>query len=103
MQELKVIAKRDEEILFESTNVESVLNWLITMLYDGHIKRAKIKIEQYYKDGKEYCKVISKYKDSLNEGKFLEYTVTGLRNEWGNYINMQVTLLENNIRIIKEK
>lgn len=101
MEKLKVIAKKDKKIVFESENLESVFNWLITILYDGNIKRAKVKIEQYYEDDKEYCKVVGTYRDNIEDNKYIVYEVTGLRNDWGNFINMQETLIDNNIRIIK--
>ena len=78
-----------------------IINWLVTILYDGNIKRAKVKIDQYYEDGKEYCKVVGKYRDNIEDNKYLVYEITGLRNEWGNFINMQKTFIDNKIRIVK--
>lgn len=101
MEKLKIVGKKDKKVLFESDNVEVIINWLVTILYDGNIKRAKVKIEQYYEDGKEYCKVVGKYRDTIDGDRMLIYTITGLRNDWGNYINVQKTLIDNNIRIVK--
>ena len=110
MENLKVIAKnKSGKILFESENVESVFNWALTILYDGQVKigdtrktRAKVDVSKYYdKDGKDYTKIIGEYDDNINPGGKLIYIVTGFRNDWGNFINVQNTFTDNKIKIIK--
>ena len=108
MENLKVIAKnKSGKILFESENVESVLNWALTILYDGQVKigdtrktRAKVDVSKYYdKDGKDYTKIIGEYDDNINPGGKLIYIVTGFRNDWGNFINVQNTFTDNKIKL----
>ena len=81
------------EVAFESTNAESCINRLITTLYDGIIKRAKVESVQYYVDGYEYCKITGTYNDGTM------YIISGVRNDWGDFINVPKTLIDNNISI----
>lgn len=91
-----------KKIIFESNDVESIISWTITALYDGAIKRCKIKIDQYYgEDGKEYCKIKATYKrldPDYNEIKET-YVIENWSNEWGNFINVNKTFKNNNIEI----
>lgn len=89
---LKVVSFKNNKVFFESTNHESVINWLITILFDGQVKRCKCKIIQYYEDQKEYCKIEGVYNDK-------NVIVSGVSNDWGNFINMTDTLRNNNIII----
>ena len=85
-------------LILETTDHESCLNHMITMLYDKVIGRYSLKTNQYYSnDGKEYCYLEQKQKTSDSFTYY--YIVTGLRNEWGNFINMTKTLKDNNIKI----
>lgn len=98
MEKLKMIYERVEEgkkeKIFESEDFESCLNWTITGLYDTAIKRSTAKIEQYYVDGVEYCKIKITYKRAYENVKDI-YTIFNWRNEWGNFINVQKTFEDN--------
>lgn len=97
MKKLKVQCKKNDTIIFESENPESVINWLITILFDSKVKRNKTKITQYYEKSEELCKIQGTYTDS--DGQKIIYTVFGISNDWGNFINMKKTLIDNNIII----
>lgn len=82
----------------ETTDHEACLNNIITMLYDKVVGRYNLKTKQYYgNDGKEYCYL--EQKQETNDNFTYYYIVTGLRNEWGNFINVTKTLKDNNIKI----
>ena len=94
MEKLKIIGmNKKEELFYESTNAESCINRLITTLYDGIIKRAKVESTQYYVDGYEYCRITGTYNDGTM------YIISGVRNDWGDFINIPKTLIDNNISI----
>lgn len=103
---LKMRMETNEEgkkkTVFESTDKESIINWTITALYDGAIKRCKLKIEQYYgDDGKEYCKIKATYTrldPDYNEIKET-YTIENWSNDWGNFINVYKTFKNNGIEV----
>ena len=105
MENLKMRMETNEEgknkIIFESEDKESIINWTITALYDGAVGRCKIKIEQYYEEGKEYCRIKATYKrTSLDFSEYKErYIIENWCNEWGNFINVYNTLKNNNIKI----
>ena len=86
------------DLHLETTDHESCLCQAINMLYDKAIGRYNLKTRQYYSDdGKEYCYLEQKQKTSDSFTYY--YIITGLRNEWGNFINMTKTLKDNNIKI----
>ena len=92
--------------IFESTDKESIINWTITALYDGAVKRCKLKIDQYYgEDGKEYCRIKATYK-RMN-GNFEEiketYTIENWSNDWGNFINVYKTFKNNEIEVVNDE
>lgn len=66
------------------------------MLYDKAIKRNNLIIKQYFENNKEYCYLKQKHLENNSE---YTYVVTGIRNDWGNFINMTKTLKDNNIKI----
>lgn len=109
MEKLKMRMETNEEgkkkIIFESEDKESIINWTITALYDGAVKRCKIKIDQYYgKDGIEYCRIKATYKrldPDYNEIKET-YIIENWMNDWGNFINVQKTFKNNKIRLESE-
>lgn len=106
MEKLKMIYERKEdnkkEKIFETEDRQSVLNWTITALYDGAIKRAKIKVNQYYEDKVEYCEIIATYTRYDIDNKEIKdiYTIKNWRNDWGNFINVAKTFEDNNINFI---
>ena len=83
-------------LTLETTDHESCLNHMITMLYDKAVKRNNLKIKQYYENNKEYCYLEQKH---LADNSEYIHIVTGIRNEWGNFINMTKTIKDNNIVI----
>ena len=97
MERLKYICKSKEKVYCISNNASIVINQLITILYDAQLKRCKCKIEQYYENGKEYCRVIGSYKGDFD--KNVQHIVSGFSNEWGNFINVGDTLINNKIEI----
>lgn len=103
MKKLKMKMERVEEgkkiTIFESDDFDSCLSWTITALYDGAVKRCKLKIDQYYgDDGKEYCKIKATYVRPYDDVKEI-YTIENWRNDWGNFINVCKTLQDNRIEI----
>ena len=105
MEKLKMRMETNEEgkkkIVFESEDIESIINWTITALYDGALKRAKIKIEQYYNEGKEYCRIKATYTrldPDYNEIKET-YIIENWSNSWGNFINVYDTFKNNKIEV----
>lgn len=102
MEKLKMKYERMEkgkkEVAFESEDFNTCLNWTITALFDGNVKRCKIKIDQYYVDGKEYCKIQATYKRNYEETKDV-YTIYNWCNEWGNFINVYKTFENNGKKI----
>ncbi len=108
MEKLKLKYERKEEgikkEIFTTENVDSVISWTLTALYDGAIKRAKVKTNQYYIDNKEYCEIIATYTRYNPDGEEVKdiYTIKNWSNDWGNYINVYDTLKNNNIEIKKE-
>lgn len=107
MEKLKITYYRREQEgiqkVFESYDVDSIINWTITALYDGAIKRCKIRVDQYYVDGKEYCKIRATYTrldPEYNEIKD-QYIIENWSNDWGNFINVYDTFKNNNIEIEK--
>ena len=109
MEKLTMTCERQEngkkEQIFKTFDKESIINWTITALYDGAVKRCKIKIDQYYADDhQEYCKIRATYtrhNQDYNEKKEI-YTIKNWCNEWGNFINPQKTFKTNNITIESE-
>lgn len=105
MEKLKMRMETNEEgkkkIVFQSEDFESVVNWTITALFDGAVKRCKIKTEQYYTDGKEYCRITAIYTrldPDYNEIKE-KYIIENWSNDWGNFINVYDTFKNNNIEL----
>lgn len=93
----KDLENNDITLTLETTDHESCLNHMITMLYDKAVKRNNLKIKQYYENNKEYCYL--EQKQETNDNFTYYYIVTGIYNEWGNFINMTKTLKDNNIKI----
>ena len=66
MKELKMYMQRiegkEKEVVFESTDKESIISWTITALFDGAVKRCNIKVDQYYEENIEYCRIKATYK-----------------------------------------
>lgn len=94
----KDLENNDITLTLETTDHEACLCQAITMLYDKVIGRYNLKTKQYYSnDGKEYCYL--EQKQETNDRFTYYYIVTGLRNEWGNFINVTKTLKDNNIKI----
>ena len=92
--------------IFETYDHESIINWTITALFDGAVKRCKIKIDQYYiENGKEYCRIKAIYKRTDPEYNEIKetYVIENWCNEWGNFINVYKTLKNNNIEILKSE
>lgn len=83
-------------LTLETTDHESCLNHMITMLYDKAIKRNSLKIRKYFENDKEYCYLEQKI---LENNASYYYIVTGIRCDWGNFINMTKTINDNNIVI----
>lgn len=78
----------------ETSDLESCLNHAITMLFDKAVGRYPLKIKQYYGDnGKEYCYLEQKQKID-NNCTYIDI-VTGLRCDWGCYLNIDKTLKDN--------
>lgn len=98
MEKLKMKYEKKENksktLIFESEDFNSCLNWTITALYDGAVKRSKLKIEQYYVDGKEYCKIKATYTRPYEDIQDI-YTIYNWCNDWGNFINVYNTFKEN--------
>ena len=98
MEKLKMryerVEGKNKELIFESEDFTSCLNWTITGLYDVAVKRSKAKIEQYYIDNIEYCKIKITYQRMHEDIKDV-YTIYNWRNEWGNFINVQKTFEDN--------
>lgn len=91
-----------KKVVFETYDIDSIIRWTITALYDGAVKRNKIKIEQYYGDnGKEYCRIKATYKRiGVDYEEIKEtYTIENWRNDWGNFIDVYDTFYDNNIEI----
>lgn len=91
------------ELLKTITDVERIFDNLITCLYDNMVKRYKMNSTQYYFEGIEYCymKLTQKWETSYDMISYI-FVFIGFRNDWGNYINIYKTMLENKIRIIKD-
>lgn len=105
MEKLKLTMVTTEEgrenPVYVTEDNESVIQHTITALYDGAVKRCKLKIEQYYEEGKEYCRIKATYERyGVDFEKFKDtYIVEGWCNDWGNYINVFNTFKDNNIDI----
>ena len=92
----KDLENNDITLTLETTNHEACLCQAITMLYDKVTGRYNLKTKQYYENNKEYCYLEQKH---LADNSEYIHIVTGIRNEWGNFINMTKTLKDNNIKI----
>jgi hypothetical protein len=104
MEKLKMKYERkigkEKELIFETDNFESTLNWTITALYDGAVKRAKIKTNQYYIGNVEYCEIIATYTRYEEDQEIKDiYTIRNWRNDWGNFINVHKTFENNRIEL----
>ena len=101
MEKLKMRMEKGKEIIFESEDRESIISWTITALFDNAVKRNKVKVEQYYVDNTEYCRIIATYKRmnlDYKEEKEV-YIIENWRNEWGNFINTYKTFEDNGIEV----
>ena len=109
MEKLKMKYERKEngvkETIFKTEDKESIINWTITALYDGAVKRCKIKIDQYYIYGDEYCKIIATYTRCNLDGEMVKdiYTIENWNNDWGNFINVYKTFKNNDVEIKEVK
>lgn len=107
MKELKMYMERiegkEKEKVFESTDKESIISWTITALFDGAVKRCNIKIDQYYEEDIEYCRIKATYKRYTPDNTEVKevYIIENWRNDWGNFINVYKTFKDNNIEVIK--
>ena len=102
---MEAIKEGKKKIVFESEDKESIINWTITALFDGAVKRCKIKVDQYYaEDGKEYCRIKATYKRYNPDNNEIKenYIIENWSNDWGNFINVYKTLKNNNIKIESE-
>lgn len=99
MEKLRFVCKRGQEVFNESESVGLALSQALTILYDAQVKRCKCRIDEYYKDRNKYCKITGRYTEP--DGKFTDYVVSGIRNDWGNFIDVADTLKDNNIKIIQ--
>lgn len=99
------IEGKQKQKIFESYDVESITSWTITALFDGAVKRCKIKINQYYIDDVELCEIIATYTRTDPEYNEIKekYVIKNWRNDWGNFINVYKTLKDNNIEILKSE
>lgn len=104
MMRMETNEEGKKKIVFETKDVESILKWTITALFDGAVKRCKIKIEQYYNDDKkEYCRIKATYKRMGVDYEEIKetYIIENWRNEWGNFINVYDTMIQNNFEIVQ--
>lgn len=96
MEKLHMYAKTKEEgkerILFDSYDKDSIISWTITALFDAAVKRCKVKVEQYYIDNKEYCRIKATYERSNSKDT---YIIENWSNQWGNFIDVYDTFKNN--------
>ena len=91
------------ELLKTITNVERIFFFFLICLYNHMVKRYKMNSTQYYFEGDEYCymKATRKWENSYDAITFI-FVFIGFNNDWGNYLNIPKTMLDNKIKIIKE-